>query len=654
MRRRALAAAGLLILVVLAGTLWLATFDPNQHKATIERWAGDALGRSVKINGPVTLTRGLTSTLVVNDLVVAGSADADPAVSIQRAEVSVVLASLLFGPLHLPEVAVSSAELSLPFEEGNRAFDPGDGQVPRIDQLTLKDITVHFCRSDGSTVDLSIAQAAVAPATDGTTTTLDMTGTLAALPLKVSGTTGTVASLFAGGQPVATQIEATLADARLGLSGHLSLAGGEMAYQLDAELDLPAGSKLADAFGLPSVALAASTTLRAQDNAITADPLSATWGKSDLAGDLSWQFGERCALRGTFAAKRIDLLELGPSIGMHARSAMPKSDGDLVPDLALPTPANLPIDLDLALNIEQLDLRGGTIKDLAAKAKGDERKLDLDLSRASIGGGTLQGRIEVGAGQPPDVALTLEASKVDLASVIPEPKDGSQMPQDVNVKIDLAGHGANLRAAAASASGSILIDTGAAVIKSEAADLIGRSIFTSILPGVNSTGRYHIMCSVLDLEAKDGKARTTALVIDGKHTVLGGGGAINLATGAIDFVVVPKAKDATLAPLVTPIHLDGTITDPKLVGDAKTILSSAGHLLLGIVNPLSLATPVLHPDRKGGLPCADPSILQQSSPADQVGATAVDAVEGTAKGVGTAIDEIGKDAKKLLKGVTER
>jgi hypothetical protein len=220
------------------------------------------------------------------------------------------------------------------------------------------------------------------------------------------------------------------------------------------------------------------------------------------------------------------------------------------------------------------------------------------------------------------------------------------------LKIDLTGQGADLRTALGSASGTIAIDTGAAVFANELAGLLGQSLFTALVPGMNDSGRAQIICSVLDLEAKDGKARSTVLVIDGKHVVVGGGGAIDLATGEIDVVLLPKAKDATLAPLVAPVHLAGTITDPKVVGDAESVLGSASHLLLGMVNPLSLATPVLHPDLQGSRPCRDPSVMQRSDPIERVGGTAVDAAEDTAKGVGSLLEQVGKGAGKLLEDIT--
>ncbi len=651
MARVAFVVVGVVVLGLAAALAWALTLDPNQHKATIERWASDALGDGVRIEGPIVLTRGLTSTLVVNDLRIAAAGQAAPMVSIGRAEVSLVLTSLLWGPLHLSRVTLDTAQLDLPLP-GTSAMGPGQRQLPRIDRLEATNITVRYRQDDGGAFGFTVERAAVTPAADGGTTTLELAATTATLPLKVSGTTGSVAALFASGQGLPISLAASLADAKLDLNGSLSLREGALNYRLDAKLDLPADSNVAQHFALPPPPLAATARLEGDRSAMAISSLAANWGNSDLAGDLTWQVGQagaRGKLSGKLTAQRFNpvALALGPS--KPAASGKP-GDG-VVPNLALPTPAGLPVDFDLEATIGQLDLAAVAVKELTGTARGDGSTLDVSVTQAELGGGAVQGRYKA-SGAAPDVVFALDAKRVDLARLLAKPEDGSELPKDVSVKVDLAGRGTALRTALGTANGAITIRTGAAVLESKVADMLGKSLFTSIIPGFNASGRAHIVCSVLELEAKDGKARSTALAIDGKHVVIGGGGAIDLATGAIDFVLLPKAKNATLAPLVAPIHLAGTITDPKMVDDAGDILGSASHLLLGIVNPLSLATPVLHPGMQGGEPCLDPSIAQESDPIQDVGGTAIDAVEGTAKGVGSVLEDLGKGAGELLDGIT--
>jgi uncharacterized protein involved in outer membrane biogenesis len=646
MRRTGAVILGLLLLATAAGVLLLATVDPNNHKALIEQWASDALGRSVRIEGPIELTRSLTPTLVVNDLSVAG-ADAASAVSIGRAELSLVLTSLLFGPLHLPLVAVDTANLDLPLPGGLPAA-AGDARVPRIDRITLSNITIRYQRSDGNPFEGVVQDASFAPAADATT--LAVTGTIGTVPLRLSGTTGSVAALFAGGRDWPLEVDGTLGEGTLGFSGGLGLQDAQLRFTLDAKINLPAST--AEALEIPALPLQATARLQGDAASFTAQGLTATYGNSDLQGDLTWQQGARAKLSGRVTAKRIVLAELLTQVGGGA------SGGDVVPNPPMLTPALMPMDLDLAASVARLDLAPGqAATDLMITTSGAEGELDLILAQAKLGAGQVQAHYTVHAeGSVPDIALKLGAQDLDLTSVFGDPGGGNKLPRDVKIALDLTGRGTELHAFLGSANGPIAITTGPAVINDAFVNLLGKSLFTAIIPDWKPSHGAHIICSVLDLEAKDGKATSTALVIDGKHVVVGGGGAIELASGKIDFMLLPTAKDATLAPLVAPVHLAGTITDPQVMGDAADMLKGTSHLLLGIVDPLSLATPILHPDRSGKMPCLDPAAFAagQQGPAERVGEGAVDAIEGVGHGIGTAIEKLGEGATDLFDGITGR
>jgi uncharacterized protein involved in outer membrane biogenesis len=646
MRRIGIVILSLLLLTSAVGALLLATLDPNDHKALIERWASDAIGRTVRIEGPIELTRSLTPTLVVNDLSVAGT-DGATAVSIGRAELSVVLTSLLSGPLHLPLIAVDNAKLDLPLSLDLPAGD-GDAQVPRIDQITLSNVAIRYQSGNGKPFESTLEHASFAPSASATT--LEVKGAIGAVPLQLSGTGGTVAALFAGSQDWPVEANGTLGDGKLGFNGKLGLQGAQVSFSLDASIDLPAST--AGALQIPALPLQAATKLQGDIDRLTAQGLAATYGNSDLRGDLTWQPGARPKLSGKVTAKRIVLAELLPQGGGDA------DGGDVVPNPPMLTPALMPMDLDIDASVGQLDLAPGeAATDLLIATRGTEEELELILAQAKLGTGHVQAHYNVQVKErSTDIAVKVAARDLDLTSVFGDPGGGNELPRDVGIGLDLTGRGTDLHAFLGSANGPIAITTGRAVLADRFANLLGKSLITAIIPDWKQSRGVHILCSVLDFEAKDGKARSTAFVINGKHVVIGGGGAIELATGKIDFMLLPTAKDMTLAPLVAPVHLAGTITDPQVMGDAADILNGTGHLLLGIVNPLSLATPILHPERRGDMPCQDPRAFadERQNPIGRVGQGAVDVIEGVGQGIGTAIDKLGKDATDLFDGITGR
>jgi uncharacterized protein involved in outer membrane biogenesis len=643
MRRTGTVVLGLLLLVSAVGAYVVATFNPNAYKSWLEQRASEEFGRAVRIGGAIELTRSLTPTLVIHDLSIAGAA-AGTAVSVARAELSVVLMSLLFGPLHLPRVAIDTAVLDLPLPLAPPARD---GEVPRIDEIALANIAIRYRPSAGEPFQARVAHASFAPAASATS--LDITGTIGAVPVHLSGTTGTVAALFAGSQDWPVEAGGTLGEGTLDFSGRLGLQGAELRFSLDGKIDLPAST--AAALAIPALPLQAGAKLQGDAASFTAQGLAATYGNSELQGDLTWQHGTRPRLSGKVTARRIVLAELLPPVDGA-------SGGDVVPNPPMLTPALMPMDLDIDASVGQLDLTPGhPATDLSITTSGSEHAIDLVLTQARLGAGQVQARYQVHAeGPATDIAFKLDAKGVDLGRVFGDPGGGNKLPQDVAVGLDLRGQGTDLHAFLGSADGPLALSTGAALLNDAFVDLLGESLFVAIIPHWRRSHGAQILCSVLDLEAKDGKARSTAFVIDGEHVVVGGGGAIELASGKIDLMLLPTPKNATLAPLVAPVHLAGTIVDPRVVGDAPELLKSAGHLLLGIVDPLSLATPILHRERSGDMPCRDPGAFAggQRGPVGRAAETAVDAVEDVRHGIGKAVEEVGEGAAKLFDGITGR
>lgn len=650
MRKLLVLVAGVVLLALASGAVLLAVVDPNDHKAMIEAWASEALGRPVRIEGPIAIERSLTPTLVANDVRIVGP-QSTTLVSIKHAGLSIVLSSLLFGPVHLPHVGVDTATVDLPLELGDAAGSDG---LPRIDQIVLSNISLRY-RKDGDALNALLESATFEPAADRSTTTLQVRGDLDSMPFEVTGTTGSVEALFAGAPDWPLRIVATLGQGNLNLSGSLSLADGLAGSRLDVGVELPASARLAGDVELPALPIKASARLQAEKGILRVQALSASMGKSDLSGDLTWRSGTaRAALAGKLIARRLDLGEILSA----TRIELPGNkvtDGGVVPNLPLLLPAQAFFDIDLDGTIGQLDLEGQPLTDLAAKLKVDETQLTLDVGQSRLGKGSVRGHYAVDSRGPANsVALKLDANALDLPALFDDPEGGSQLPKDVTVAVDLTGTGSDLRGFLGSAGGPIGITTGAAVIDDVFADLLGRSLFTALVPDWSSAPGAHIICSVLNLDAKSGKARSTALMIDAQRVVVGGGGAVELATGNIDFLLLPRAKRATLLPLVAPVHLVGTLTNPRVRSDASDILSSTGHLLLGIVNPLSLVTPILHPGLGGATPCATATLpaAQRENLFERAQGAAGGAVRDVEHGIGSVLEGIGGAAKKAFDGAT--
>jgi AsmA family protein len=637
------------VLAVAGGVVTIALIDPNQHKGLVESLASDALGQPVQIAGPVTVTRSLTPTIVANDVRIAGLSRDGAPISIGRVEISIVLSSLIYGPLHLPRVALDTAKVDLPL----RTVQSGNSALPQIDQLDLSNITARYLDGDGSSVDALLKSATFAPSADRRTTTLAIEGALGGTPIEVNGTTGSVDALFADQPDWPVDLKAQIGGGQLVAAGSVQLGDGARpaSYSLDVTLELPASTELLAPLQLPQLPLKASGKVEAgDDGAVQIGSLSTTVGRSDVSGDLRWQPAQpNSRLTGKLAAKLVDLPELIPP------AAGEGADGMLIPNFSLLLPDQVGLDVDIDAGIQRLALADGHLEDLAGKLTQQGHRLELNLSHAKLAKGTVQGRYAVDQrGSADDVTLKLNAEGLDLGVLFGEPNSKTKLPKDVTLKADLTGAGPDMRSFLRSANGTIALTTGEALIDSTFAEMLGKSLFTALIPDFGGSHGAHIVCSVLDLAVTHGKARSTALIIDGKHVVIGGGGALDLASEQMDVVLLPTAKDITLAPFVAPVHLTGTLADPKVMGDAEDILRATGHMLLGVVDPLSLATPMLHPERQGEKPCLNPAAFAgpPHGAAERVDQDALDAAESVGQGIGDAIKKVGEGASKLLDDIT--
>ena len=134
---------GALLAAVVAAAVAMA---PGWLRGTIERVAGQALGRELKIAGAFDVSLSLTPTLSAADITLANARrGSDPSmVRARRIELSVDLVSLWSGPVRVPDLALEDVRVLL--ERGgdglaNWTFDikPSAGQS----SLAIEHAAVH-------------------------------------------------------------------------------------------------------------------------------------------------------------------------------------------------------------------------------------------------------------------------------------------------------------------------------------------------------------------------------------------------------------------------------------------------------------------------------------------------------------------------------
>ncbi|MGI9222780.1 MAG: AsmA family protein [Woeseiaceae bacterium] len=105
---------GLLTLIVVAVS-WLLLADLGTHKHHIERWASEATGRDIAIDGALHINLGAHSSIIAEDVSISNVewADQPEMISVGRAEVQFGFVSLLNGPIVIELIDIDDARIFL-------------------------------------------------------------------------------------------------------------------------------------------------------------------------------------------------------------------------------------------------------------------------------------------------------------------------------------------------------------------------------------------------------------------------------------------------------------------------------------------------------------------------------------------------------------
>ena len=115
---------------------------------------------------------------------------------------------------------------------------------------------------------------------------------------------------------------------------------------------------------------------------------------------------------------------------------------------------------------------------------------------------------------------------------------------------------------------------------------------------------------VFNRSIKEGVATSQAFVFDTRAGIMDGEGEINLGTGQINFLLVPKPEHPDLS-LTTKLRVSGTVMDPKVSPDKLSLLTKGAEFLSSLaVGPLALLAPFVHLGAHKAYPCDIQSIGQ--------------------------------------------
>ncbi len=304
----------LALLLIAVGTVWLLPriLDASQHRDVIERLAARALGRSVRIEGPVALSLLPEPSLVAANVTVGDDDPHGPQITARELRLRIGLLPLLSGHLNARDLVLSGADIRLPDPKSFGPTDAGlltmrppewlSGLSARIEAgkvhfgaLLLSDVNVTV-QSDAETGSYTI---------DGT---LRVAGRLTerAAPAKPDGWHIT-AKLLRGGPDGAVGLDVAIdgrgpaAGTEVGLIAQVA-ENGSSSGQLTAR-----GPNLAQLGPAPNLPFQLTGRFSLGDGLAAVDTIEGTLGGSPVRGAVSLRLSPRPRLDVAIGVTRLDL-----------------------------------------------------------------------------------------------------------------------------------------------------------------------------------------------------------------------------------------------------------------------------------------------------------------------------------------------------------
>ena len=458
---------------------------------------------------------------------------------------------------------------------------------------------------------------------------------------------------------------------RLRLAGNVADLTGAPRYGIGFTAEHPDLSKLirlaaADyrpAGGDNLGALALRGKLQGGPEAIVLSDLAATIGALDLAGDAELSLdGPVPRLIATLTSQRADLRALMP-----AETRGQQTDSKKVFSREpLPFEALQQIDADLRIRAAKVFLPRFALRDVALDVNLSGGHLTVLPLHARIGGGVLDGGIDLRplSASAAALSVTVSVARLYLGMLLKDLQVTDTLEGKLDVAIDVSGRGGSVAELMAGLDGRTSVVMGEGRIDSKYVDLAGADLGSAvnlILDPFSGRAQYtEINCFVSRFDIARGLATANGLVLDTRNMIVVGEGTVNLASERLDLSLKPSAKQNaanigfSLGELAKALRVGGTLANPRVAIDPTGSVVALSKALGGVVlfGPAGIAAALLSPADDGGNACVAALEAAESgvpvAGAKQQQQEPQGAVEKTKKKIDDAVEELGG---KLLKGL---
>jgi uncharacterized protein involved in outer membrane biogenesis len=335
-------------------------------------------------------------------------------------------------------------------------------------------------------------------------------------------------------------------------------------------------------------------------------------GKSDLQVDITvLRNPTGPQINGSILASKIHLEDVELfDVDKYATSTSDKTR--VIPDYTFPVDILRMIDLDLDIKIMQVEAGSGILSEfgnLASRVNLKDGRFQSTIDATGFSGGRLNAEFELNAAvDPPLNKVLFSAKDIDVGLLLKIMGGTELLNGQLNLYIDLSGPGYTRRKFLGNADGRIVVVGGPGTISSRMVDLWAADLLTTMLsPSWQRQEVTRMNCMAMHVELQEGRAEVDDILLDTERITVAGSGVLDLETEAINVMIAPRPKRASLVSLANPVRIEGTLSEPRVsvtrLPRKRRLLGGGAGIFAGLVNPGFLLLTFADAGTGGANPC---------------------------------------------------
>ena len=259
---------------------------------------------------------------------------------------------------------------------------------------------------------------------------------------------------------------------------------------------------------------------------------------------------------------------------------------------------------DISLRARNIKAREAalTLGQLALRI--DDGQLRMDTLEAVYKETRLSANLSARAGPPAHVSTRFLVQGFELGEFLKETDISHEVEAKADIAADLRSLGGSAHDLASNLDGVFAAVVGKGKMP-RFLDLLAEDLSRRVMSVWRSYKEAgNLNCGVVHFDIQQGVATSNTFLFDTQVGFLKGKGNINLASEQIDFLLSPKPRDASLFNLKTKLRVSGSVTDPTVRPDAKSLAIKGSKALSALVlGPAGLLAPFVSQGARNQHPC---------------------------------------------------